>query len=33
MDSKVCAIFNIEKSIDNFYKKIENVNSVIYKDV
>ena len=30
MDSKVCVACKIEKSIDNFYKKIENVKHVLY---
>ena len=34
MDSKICVVCNIEKSIDSFYNKyIENVNSVIYNEV
>ena len=33
MDSKICVVCNIEKSIDNFTTNIENVNSVILKEV
>ena len=33
MDSKVCVVCKIEKSIDNFYNKYRNVNSVILKEV
>ena len=29
MDSKVCVVCNTEKSIDNFYNKYRDVNSVI----
>ena len=31
MDSKICVVCNIEKSIDSFYNKY--VNSVIYNEV
>ena len=33
MDSKICVVCNIEKSIDNFITNIENVNSVTLKEV
>ena len=33
MDTKICVFCNTEKSIDNFYNKIEKVNSVLLKEV
>ena len=33
MDSKVCVVCNIEKNTDIFTANIENVNSVILKEV
>ena len=33
MDTKICVVCIIEKSIDNFTTNTENVNSVIYDEV